>query len=412
MRLPSQSMTGDTGPVAAREQVIVAGAGIVGSVTALVLAAQGIPVTLIDPAVDPSEDERGAILHPATLDLLEASGVTAFLLEHGTLCPTLQYREHANGPITEFDLAGLANEMRHPYRVLFRRAALIRFLHDAVRAAPGARVLLSCCPLRLRQNDWHVELVVQLPQGVATLIGAYLIGAEDELSGVRALLGVPQDILAPPARFVSSTIEFDFRAALGDVRPITYFADHSAWSLLVQRRGQWEMLYPVPRDMSDMEAVDAKTIVAQLARIARGAVQAPILSRRIETAGRAIARTYGLGRVFLAGDAAHQLDPVDDLGLNCGITDAIELAGRLADVWHGLSPPRILDDYELHRRRAAAMAIKTALQHYKLLSIPPPTFRQRVARTWQRFAGDKSEPRRTLLREAIVASLQRPAKIR
>jgi 3-(3-hydroxy-phenyl)propionate hydroxylase len=398
--------------VMAREQVIVAGGGVVGSLVALLLAQQGIPVTLIDPAADPGEDDRGMIVHPASLDVLEEYGVTAFLLEHGTPCPTVQYRARARRKTIELDLADLGGDTRHPYRLFCKRASLVRFLHDELRAAPGARILLSCCPARLRQNRDLVELVVQRPQGPATLIGTYLIGAEDEISGVRALLGVTLDSFAPPERFVTCAVQFDFDAALGEVRHITYIAYKSTWSLLLRRRGSWELVFPVPKDMSDIEAASTTTIRQRLAAVARGAAAAAIVSRRVEPTSRRVARSYGHGRVFLVGDAAHELDPVDDVSLNCGINDAVDLADRLTEVWHGLSPPRILDAYEDRRRPAAMTAIKTALHHRKLLTPPPVGLRQRLAGAWRRVAGDKAPSHAALLRSSALASLQPPMKIR
>ena len=66
-----------------------------------------------------------------------------------------------------------------------------------------------------------------------------------------------------------------------------------------------------------------------------------------------IAEHYGRGRVFIAGDSAHQLSPTGGLGMNTGIADAVDLGWKLAAVIDGWAGPRLLDSYEAERRPVA-----------------------------------------------------------
>jgi 3-(3-hydroxy-phenyl)propionate hydroxylase len=59
---------------------------------------------------------------------------------------------------------------------------------------------------------------------------------------------------------------------------------------------------------------------------------------------------FQLGRVLLAGDAAHVNNPLGGMGMNGGIHDAMNLTTRLADVWHGSSPEIELSKYDRERR--------------------------------------------------------------
>ena len=63
-----------------------------------------------------------------------------------------------------------------------------------------------------------------------------------------------------------------------------------------------------------------------------------------------VARAYGRGRVFLAGDAAHQYVATGGYGMNTGIGDAADLGWKLAAVLHGFGGPALLDSYEQERR--------------------------------------------------------------
>jgi 2,4-dichlorophenol 6-monooxygenase len=63
-----------------------------------------------------------------------------------------------------------------------------------------------------------------------------------------------------------------------------------------------------------------------------------------------LADRYRLGRIFVAGDAAHRHSPFGGLGLNTGIQDAHNLAWKLAAVVHGRADDALLDSYEAERR--------------------------------------------------------------
>ena len=68
------------------------------------------------------------------------------------------------------------------------------------------------------------------------------------------------------------------------------------------------------------------------------------------TIGAQVARRYRVGRVFIAGDAAHIVPPTGGLGANTGIQDAHNLAWKLAAVLRGQAGPALLDTYEVERR--------------------------------------------------------------
>src|SRR3954451_24439492 len=118
-------------------RIIVAGGGPVGAVAALLLARAGIPVTMIERATDVVLDYRASTFHPPTLDLLEASGISAALVEMGLVCPTVQIRDREIGKVAEFDVTRLGNETRHPYRLQCEQFKLVGFLYKALAKIPG-----------------------------------------------------------------------------------------------------------------------------------------------------------------------------------------------------------------------------------------------------------------------------------
>ena len=85
-----------------------------------------------------------------------------------------------------------------------------------------------------------------------------------------------------------------------------------------------------------------------------------ILSRVPWVRRELVAERYGLGRVFLAGDAAHVMSPTGGFGMNTGIGDSIDLAWKLAATLRGWGGPGLLSSYDAERRPVGARAVREA----------------------------------------------------
>jgi hypothetical protein len=88
------------------------------------------------------------------------------------------------------------------------------------------------------------------------------------------------------------------------------------------------------------------------------------LGTSIWTRRSAVAERYGRGRVWLAGDAVHQLSPTGALGMNTGIADAVDLGWKLAAVLRGWGGPRLLASYDAERRPIGARNVGMAAEFY------------------------------------------------
>ena len=77
-----------------------------------------------------------------------------------------------------------------------------------------------------------------------------------------------------------------------------------------------------------------------------------------------VATSYGRGRVFLAGDAAHQMSPTGGLGMNTGIGDAVDIGWKLAAIIDGWGGPELLDSYEIERRPVALSSVAASSDTY------------------------------------------------
>lgn len=100
-----------------RSEVLVAGAGPVGTFAALALAEQGVDVILCEAASECAPDLRASTFHPPTVEMLDRPGVAAPLLARGLKAPVYHFRERRSGEVVAFDLGELADVTPCPFRL-------------------------------------------------------------------------------------------------------------------------------------------------------------------------------------------------------------------------------------------------------------------------------------------------------
>jgi 3-(3-hydroxy-phenyl)propionate hydroxylase len=121
-----------------------------------------------------------------------------------------------------------------------------------------------------------------------------------------------------------------------------------------------------------------------------------------------VAKTFRLGRAFLAGDAAHINNPLGGMGMNGGIHDAVNLAARLVKVWRGEAPETELDRFDRQRRLVTLETIqKTTIQNKKNLESPGDEFGQSL----RAIAANPAKTRDYLMRVSMIASLSRAEEL-
>ena len=184
----------------------------------------------------------------------------------------------------------------------------------------------------------------------------YVIAADGATSGVRAQLGVTMDGLPELATMVGTYFHADLSRWTDERPALLYWVLNSAAPgtfIALDGVERWMFHRSLPPDAPDVEA--DKAAAGSLVRVAIGDpdVEVDVRSVRPWRMTAQIADRYRVGRVFLAGDAAHRFPPTGGLGLNTGVQDAHNLAWKLARVLSGASPEALLDTYEQERRPVA-----------------------------------------------------------
>ena len=203
---------------------------------------------------------------------------------------------------------------------------------------------------------------------LSTVTCDYLIGADGSRSVVRAALG---------AHYVGAAagrpnVNITFRSAqLGALLPQRPAVHH--WVLNPEFPG---VIGPLALDgtwwaiATGTETIADEAEAAALVRGLAGAdIDVEILATDPWQARMLLTDSYGSGRAYLVGDAAHQNPPWGGHGFNTGVGDAVNLAWKLAAVLSGWAPAELLDSYEDERMPVARQTIDLAATNMRALSI-------------------------------------------
>jgi 2-polyprenyl-6-methoxyphenol hydroxylase-like FAD-dependent oxidoreductase len=324
--------------------VIVVGAGPTGLLIAGDLAAAGVPTTLIERHPHGSELTRAFAVHARTLEALDARGLADRLLERGRLVGGLRLFGSATVPMS-------ALPSRFPFILVTPQYEVESLLEERARAA-GVEMLRGVEVTGLRQDRNGVE--VDMRDGNPRQ-AAYLVGADGHRSTVRRLVGLP----FPGTTVVESVMLADVRLAEDPPEAIATNSRGHLFSFIApfgdgyHRVIAWDSDQRVP----ETEPVD----LDELRRIARSVLGTdygmhdPRWTSRFHSDERQVPR-YRVGRVFLAGDAAHEHSPAGGQGMNTGMQDAVNLSWKLGQALNGGAD--LLDSYHTERHPVGAAVIR------------------------------------------------------
>jgi 3-(3-hydroxy-phenyl)propionate hydroxylase len=395
------------------DRVFIAGAGPVGLVAASELVRRQIPVTVFEASRTLSEESRASTFHPPTLDILDDIGVATDLIAEGLIAPRFQYRSKQDGVIAAFNFSAIADITRHPYRLQAEQFKLTRIIHNKLQDDPNFQIAFGrrVCGVQPGANGVTVQLV-SADGTTEERCCRWLIGADGARSDVRGALGIEFDGFTWPERFLVVSTTFDFYEAIPGLDSVSYVADPHQWHFLLEIPGQWRVMFPIASEVSDQAATDPAFARNALATVAPNAGEGDVTHITLYRVHQRVARVFRLGRVFLAGDAAHINNPLGGMGMNGGIHDAVNLTDRLARVWHGEYPDRELDRYDLQRRLITLEYVqKHTIQNKRNLEARDPDDRDRFRSEMRSILSDVQKTHDYLERVSMIASLRRAADL-
>ncbi|MYS12509.1 rifampin monooxygenase [Streptomyces sp. SID4982] len=345
--------------------VIVVGGGPTGLMLAGELRLAGVSVLVLERLAEPSSQSRGRGLHARSVEVMDQRGLLeSFRAESET-----------------FQVGGLFGgimkpwpdrlDTAHPYGLATPQAITERLLGAWARDL-GADIRRGREVVALSQDADGVT--VGLADGT-DLRSRWVVGCDGGRSTVRKLLGV--GFPGEPA-----TVE----TLLGDMEATEDPATIAAVVEEVRKtqlrfglspdvdgqKGLYRVIVPADGVSEDRAAPTLAEFRQQLRAVAGTdfGVHSPRWLSRFGDATRQAER-YRVGRVLLAGDAAHIHPPAGGQGLNLGVQDAFNLGWKLAAEVHGWAPDGLLDSYHAERHPVGARVLETTRAAMTLLGTGP-----------------------------------------
>jgi 3-(3-hydroxy-phenyl)propionate hydroxylase len=394
--------------VGVKDRVLIVGAGPVGLVSACALADARIPVTIVEASRDLPMDLRASTFHPPTLDMLDRFGVSDSLVAQGLICPQWQFRDRAEGVVATFDLGVLVHDTAHPYRLQCEQWKLTGLLRDRLAKTNLVEIVYEAEAVGARQHDNGVTLTIRRPDGAEEELSArYLIAADGARSAIRKSQDIAFDGLTIPEIFLSMSTHFDFAAAIPDLAPIAYLTDPSEWAVLLRTPSLWRVLLPTDQNQSEEQIKDPAVMQARLQALCPQDGEYDIVHATAYRVNQRVAANFVVGRIFLAGDAAHVNNPLGGMGMNGGIHDAINLTEKLAQVWIGDAPLDLMGRYERQRRKVTLEAVQAqTLRNRQMMNETDPAQRRAYHDELRATVADPKKHRDYLLRSSMIQSLR------
>ncbi|MEU5850535.1 rifampin monooxygenase [Saccharopolyspora shandongensis] len=343
--------------------VIIAGGGPTGLMLAGELRLHGVRVLLLEKEAEPTKYIRALGIHVRSIEIMDQRGLLDRFLAHGQ-----QY------PLGGF-FAGIAKpaparlDTAHSYVLGIPQNVTERLLAEHAIEV-GTEIRRGCELAGLSQDDDGVT--AELADGTQ-LRARYLVGCDGGRSTVRKLLGVA--FPGEPSTTDMLLGEMEVTASPETVAEVV--AEIRKTNRLVGAGpagdGFYRVVVPAAAVAEDRSVPPTFEELRQQLRVFVGTdfgAHSPRWLSRFGNATR-LAERYRVGRVLLAGDAAHIHPPMGGQGLNLGVQDAFNLGWKLAAELAGWAPEGLLDSYQAERHPVAAAVLDNTRAQMELMSTEP-----------------------------------------
>jgi 3-(3-hydroxy-phenyl)propionate hydroxylase len=331
-------------------EVLVVGAGPVGLTLANILGLQGVRTLVVDERDTLIDYPRGVGLDDEGLRTFQSIGLVDRILPHTVPNQILRFVDAKRRVLAE--MAPPDARFGWPKRNGFVQPlvdaellrGLDRFDHVEVR---WERPMTAC-----RQDGDAVT--VELGGDESPVRARYVVGCDGGRSVTRRMMGVSFDGTTSSTRWLVVDVAND---PLGHPNSEVGADPERPYASISIAHGIRRFEFMIHGDESDAQAEDPAFLRQMLSRMVPHPDQVDVIRRRVYTHHSRIAGAFRSGRLLLAGDAAHLMPVWQGQGYNSGIRDAFNLGWKLAAVVRGLADDRLLDTYDIERRKHARAMI-------------------------------------------------------
>ncbi|MFI6346251.1 FAD-dependent monooxygenase [Streptomyces sp. NPDC050560] len=340
------------------DPVIVVGAGPVGLALALGLARQGVPSVVLDEGTgqDEARPARTAVLRADTADLVGRLVAAPLGGARWTGWRSVRrkqlMRQVAFGPAQPAPLHIAQHELTSALRDAAARAELVRLTSDSRLDALEQEASGVTAHTKGREGTWWR--------------GSHLVGCDGARSTVRKLLDIRFPGRTGVERYAVAALRTELpwpgEAVLHRMPPWRLGGPEAAARPLGEGLWRLDWLLPPRGDLVTPEALLARVRDTLAGWCGGHTPPYELLDTGVYTVHHRLARRWRVGRVLLAGDAAHLMGALGTQGVDEGLRDADNLAWKLAYAWHHGRGDALLDSYQAERRAVVAARLRAADQ--------------------------------------------------
>ena len=396
-----------------RVQVVVVGAGPVGTVAAYYLAQHGIDVVVLEAASSCEEDMRASTFHSPTIEMLNQLGIAERLISEGLKAPVYQYRIRSTQETLVFDLTELEDELEFPFRLQCEQYKLARLLADGLHKHPSAEIHFNNRVFSFARENGGATISAETPDGIVDYGADYVIAADGASSVIRKQLGADFSGFTYPEKFLTLSTDTAMENFSQDLCYVNYVSDPEEWFVLLRVPTSWRILIPVDQDQDDEYILsDEKTNIIFDGLIGDG-ITVTTHHRTIYRVHQRVATKFRHGRILLAGDAAHLNNPLGGFGMNGGIHDAWNLCEKLVAILkNGADDDEYLDRYDRQRRTTMNEFIQAqTIRNKKMMEEGTELVLQHEWEEMRKINADDELRRQFMRRQSMVQSLKDEVKI-